>query len=87
MLGEAATVVVTVTVILGSLAIAAVALRLYCRRLQNVPIGADDYCVLVALVKILTVCLPKVSYADSNSVPVDGRKHRHRRHCIEDWGR
>lgn len=58
MLGEAATVVVTVTIILGSLAIAAVALRLYCRKLQKVPIGADDYCVIVALVKASTVSLP-----------------------------
>ena len=50
MLGEAATVIVTVTVALGIMAIVAVALRLYCRKLQRVPFGGDDYCIIVALV-------------------------------------
>ncbi|TAQ83786.1 hypothetical protein B7494_g7887 [Chlorociboria aeruginascens] len=50
MLSQAATVVVSVTVILGLLAFVAVGLRLYCRYYQKARFGADDYCVLVALV-------------------------------------
>jgi len=50
MLSQAATVVVSVTVILGLLAFVAVGLRLYCRYFQKARLGADDYCVLVALV-------------------------------------
>jgi len=49
MLSQAATVVVSVTVILGLLAFVAVGLRLYCRYFQKARLGADDYCVLVAL--------------------------------------
>lgn len=52
MLGEAATVIVTVTVILGVMAIVAVALRLYCRKLQQLPLGGDDYCIIITLVQI-----------------------------------
>ena len=50
MLGEAPTVIVTVTVALGVIAIAAVTLRLYCRKLQKVTLGGDDYCIIIALV-------------------------------------
>ena len=52
MLGEAATIIITVTVVLGTIAILAVALRLYCRNLQKQPLGSDDYCVFIALVEI-----------------------------------
>ena len=52
MLREAATVIVTVTVVLGVMAIVAVALRLYCRKLQKVPFGDDDHCVVITLVYI-----------------------------------
>lgn len=51
MLSEAATIIVVVTVVLGITAVVAVALRLYCRRLQKLPLGSDDYCVIVALVR------------------------------------
>ena len=51
MLGEAATIIITVTVVLGIIAIVAVVLRLYCRNLQKQPIGGDDYCVFIALVQ------------------------------------
>ena len=51
MLRQTATVIVTVTVILCILATVAVALRLYCRRLQKLPLGGDDYCVLITLVR------------------------------------
>lgn len=50
MLSEAPTVIVTVTVTLGVMAIVAVALRLYCRRLQKLRFGGDDYCIIIALV-------------------------------------
>ena len=50
MLNETATVIITVTVILGFLAVVAVALRLYCRRLQKLSLGGDDYYILIALV-------------------------------------
>lgn len=50
MLGQAATIIVSVTVVLGVLAIAAVALRLYCRYLQKFNLGGDDYCIIVSLV-------------------------------------
>lgn len=50
MLNGTATVIITVTVILGFLAVVAVALRLYCRRLQKLSLGGDDYCILIALV-------------------------------------
>ncbi|KAI1383945.1 uncharacterized protein F4822DRAFT_418099 [Hypoxylon trugodes] len=49
MLNQAATVAVSVTVILGFLAIVAVGLRVYCRLSQKISLGADTYCVLVAL--------------------------------------
>ena len=52
MLGEAATVIVAVTVILGVMAMLAVALRLYCRKLQKLPLGGDDYCIIITLVSI-----------------------------------
>ena len=59
-LGEAATMIITVTVVLGITAILAVVLRLYCRKLQNQPLGGDDYCVLIALVEFgdLSLWLP-----------------------------
>lgn len=50
MLNGTATVIVVVTVVLGFMAILAVALRLYCRRLQKLPLGGDDYCIVIALV-------------------------------------
>ncbi|KAF4612595.1 hypothetical protein G7Y89_g15584 [Cudoniella acicularis] len=49
MLGQAQTVVTSVTVILGFLAIVAVGLRIYCRSFQNAKIGSDDYVIIVAL--------------------------------------
>lgn len=51
-MGQAATVVITVTVILGILAIVAVGLRLYCRVFQRSSFGADDYCMVAAVVRI-----------------------------------
>ena len=51
MLGEAATIIITVTVVLGVMAIAAVGLRLYCRKVQKISLGGDDYCVIIALVR------------------------------------
>lgn len=58
MLGEAATVIVTVTVVLGIMAIGAVALRVHCRKLQNLPLGGDDYTMVIALVQIILPALP-----------------------------
>ena len=55
MLGEAATIIITVTVVLSVMAIAAVALRLYCRKLQKLSLGGDDYCVIIALVRGFTL--------------------------------
>lgn len=52
MLGEAATVIVSVIVILAIMAIVAVALRLYCRKLQKLALGGDDYCIIIALVEV-----------------------------------
>ncbi|KAI1192457.1 hypothetical protein F5X97DRAFT_329618 [Nemania serpens] len=49
MLNQAATVAVSVTVILGVLAIVAVGLRVYVRLCQKIPLGPDTYCILVAL--------------------------------------
>ncbi|KAJ3557861.1 hypothetical protein NPX13_g9841 [Xylaria arbuscula] len=49
MLNQAATVTVSVTVILGILAIVAVGLRVYVRLSQKIPLGPDTYCILVAL--------------------------------------
>ncbi|KAI0872490.1 hypothetical protein GGS24DRAFT_518487 [Hypoxylon argillaceum] len=49
MLNQAATVAVSVTVILGVLAIVAVGLRVYVRLSQKIPLGPDTYCILVAL--------------------------------------
>lgn len=51
MITQAAKVCIAVTVILGTIAIAIVALRFYCRlRVQKIALGADDWCILVALV-------------------------------------
>lgn len=44
------TVIVTVTTILGVLAIIAVILRIYCRIYQKEPLGGDDYCAIISLV-------------------------------------
>ena len=51
MFDEAATVIIVVTVVLNVFATIAVGLRLHCRKLQRLPLGADDYCVLITLVK------------------------------------
>ena len=48
---SAAVALVLITVILGLLAIIAVALRLYCRIYQKHSFGADDYCILIAVVR------------------------------------
>lgn len=58
MLNEAATIIVTVIVVLDVLAIAVVALRLYCRKLQKLPFGGDDYCIIITLVQIEILGLP-----------------------------
>jgi hypothetical protein len=51
MITEAAEVCIVVTTVLGIIAIAAVALRFYCRlKVQKIPPGADDWCILIALV-------------------------------------
>lgn len=55
MLNQAATVAVSVTVILGVLAIVAVGLRVYVRLSQKIPLGPDTYCILVALVRLLPI--------------------------------
>ena len=47
---SAANVMIILTVILGGLAIGTVALREYCRVHQKHPFGADDVCILIALV-------------------------------------
>ena len=60
MLGEAATVIVSVTVVLGLMAMVAVALRLYCRKLQKLPLGGDDYCVVASLVQNQTCPLRSI---------------------------
>ncbi|KAL9616150.1 MAG: hypothetical protein Q9160_008956 [Pyrenula sp. 1 TL-2023] len=49
MLGQAATICVSLTVNLGTFAIGAVALRLYCRRMQKLTLGGDDYFMIAAL--------------------------------------
>jgi hypothetical protein len=46
----AATVILSVTIILGVLAIIAVILRLYCRIYQKERLGGDDYCAIISLV-------------------------------------
>ena len=47
---NAAAVLVAITVLLGVLATTAVGLRLFCRYLQKMPAGLDDYLIIIALV-------------------------------------
>ena len=56
MSSQAATAIITVTIILGALAIVAVALRLYYPKLQGLTFGGDAYCMVIALV-ILSACI------------------------------
>ncbi|KAH7394353.1 hypothetical protein BKA66DRAFT_606553 [Pyrenochaeta sp. MPI-SDFR-AT-0127] len=50
MITQAAKVCIATTTILGVIAIAIVVLRFYCRlRVQKISLGADDWCILVAL--------------------------------------
>jgi hypothetical protein len=51
MMTEAAKVCIAVTTILGIVAIAVVALRFFFRlKIQKITPGADDWCILIALV-------------------------------------
>lgn len=41
-----------ISIVFSLVAIAAVALRFYSRRLKRAPFGPDDYCILPALVSL-----------------------------------
>ncbi|KAL2047496.1 hypothetical protein ABVK25_011480 [Lepraria finkii] len=72
---SAANVMIILTVILGGLAIGAVALRQYCRVYQKHSIGADDYCILIALALstgidiVIDYALAVTGAGDPNTVP------------------
>lgn len=51
MLGEAANIIIAVTIVFGTLAVISVGLRLYCRTLQKLSYGLDDFLILAALVR------------------------------------
>lgn len=60
-MGGAATIVITVTIVLGILSIISVTLRLYCRiAYQRSPLGPDDYCVILVWALSTYNCVRKL---------------------------
>ena len=62
MLSTRAKALVVVSIIFPILALIAVGLRLYARRIKSLALKADDYVILVALVDMTSSCGPLDPY-------------------------